>query len=82
MGCQPSKICTTHSLRHSYVLLTLDQRPAINSGVKGEVSLVRRQWKALEHGTLSGLRVSVRDADDKLLPFAYLSVVLEVRKRK
>lgn len=38
-----------------------------NTGVKADVTLVKRQCKPLDHGILSGLHVSVRDADGQLL---------------
>lgn len=53
-----------------------------NSGVKASETLVKRQWKRLAHGTLSGIKISVRDEHYNMLPFAYLSFVLEVRHKK
>lgn len=53
-----------------------------NTGAKTDVSQLKCQWKAFGHRILSGIHISVRDADNKLLPFEYLSIMLEVRKRK
>lgn len=53
---------------------------ACNTGKTAE-SLVKRQWKHLSAGALTGLSISVRDLDLKMMPSAYLSCVLEIKQK-
>jgi hypothetical protein len=39
------------------------------------------QFKRLENGVLSGIKISVRDQHNQLTPLSYLSCVLEIRQR-
>lgn len=52
-----------------------------NTG-KSVESLVYRQWRKLALGTLSGIKLNVRDEKQRQMPFVYLSYVLEIRQKK
>jgi hypothetical protein len=55
------------------------KKEACNSG--RTETFVRPHFKHLVNGALSGIKISVRDENKQMVKLAYLSCVLEVRKR-